>query len=234
MDSFRTEPQDWDAATDAYARIREPLTLPYGLDTLEAVRVGPGERLLDLAAGTGGVALAAARRGAEVVAVDSSSGMMNYLAARVGREGVGGVTARVMEGHSLDLPTDSFDAACSVFGVMFFPAYRAGLAELRRALKPGGRVGVTVWAHPSRMEHLAGVGAGDPVGRPGLRRVPAPRRVGADGNPRKFATGTGSRRVSGHRRRPGRPHVGGSVGPVVRRERRRQSGVPGPPRPRLP
>ena len=174
MDSFRIEPQGWDAATDAYARLREPLTLPYGLDTLEAIRVGPGERLLDLAAGTGGVALAAARRGAEVVAVDSSSGMMNYLATRVRREGVGGVTARVMEGQSLDQPTDSFDAACSVFGVMFFPAHRAGLAELHRVLKPGGRVGVTVWAHPSRMAHLAVWDRAIRAENPGFAGFPRP------------------------------------------------------------
>lgn len=152
---FKMGPGEWDAAADAYVRLREPLTLPYGLDTLEALRLGPGERLLDLAAGTGGVALAAARRGAEVVAVDWSPGMVGLLAARAGAEGVVGVSARVMDGQGLDLPTAHFDAACSVFGVMFFPDHRAGLSELLRVLKPGGRLGVAVWQSPSRMEHLA-------------------------------------------------------------------------------
>lgn len=152
---FRMGPKEWDAAAEDYARLREPLTLPYGLDTLAAVRVEPGERLLDLAAGTGAVALAAARRGAEVVAVDWSPGMVGFLAARARAEGVDGVSARVMDGQNLELPTASFDAAYSAFGVMFFPDHRAGLAELLRVLKPGGRAGVTVWASPSWMEHLA-------------------------------------------------------------------------------
>ncbi len=152
---FKMGPKEWDAAAEAYARLREPLTLPYGLDTLAALRVQPGERLLDLATGTGGVALAAARRGAEVVAVDFSPGMVGFLAARAKDQGIGGVSARVMDGQNLDLPPAHFDAACSVFGVMFFPDHRAGLTELRRVLKPGGRVAVAVWQSPSRMGHLA-------------------------------------------------------------------------------
>jgi SAM-dependent methyltransferase len=152
---FKMGPKEWDATAEAYARLREPLTLPYGLETLAALQVRPGERLLDLATGTGGVALAAARRGAEVVAVDWSPGMVGFLDARTKEEGVEGVSARVMDGQNLDLPTEHFDAACSVFGVMFFPDHRTGLAELRRVLKLGGRVGVAVWASPSRMGHLA-------------------------------------------------------------------------------
>lgn len=147
-------PKDSDEA-EAYARLREPLTLPYGLDTLTALRVEPGERLLDLAAGTGGVALASARRGVEVVAVDCSPGMMSFLATRAKEAGFKSVSAQVMDGQKLDLPTDHFDAACSVFGIMFFPDHVAGLAELRRVLKPGGRVGVAVWQNPLQMDHLA-------------------------------------------------------------------------------
>jgi hypothetical protein len=64
---FKMGPKEWDAAAEAYSRLREPLTIPYGLDTLAALRVQPGERLL---------ALAAARWGAEVVAVDWSPGMV--------------------------------------------------------------------------------------------------------------------------------------------------------------
>ncbi len=152
---FKMAPKDWDTAAETYARLREPLTLPYGLDTLAALSLMPGERLLDLATGTGGVALAAARRGVEVVAVDWSSGMVSYVDSRVKSEGVDGVTARVMDGQHLDLPANHFHAACSVFGLMFFPNHRAGLAELLRVLKPGGRVGIAVWQPPSQMKHLA-------------------------------------------------------------------------------
>jgi ubiquinone/menaquinone biosynthesis C-methylase UbiE len=154
-DDFKMGPKEWDIAAEGYARLREPLTLPYGLDTLTALRIEPGERLLDLATGTGGVALAAARMGTEVVAVDWSPGMVGFLVARSRAEGVDGISARVMDGQNLELPTAHFDAACSVFGIMYFPDHRAGLAELLRVLRPGGRVGVAVWQSPSRMEHLA-------------------------------------------------------------------------------
>lgn len=170
------QPKDWDVAAAAYARLREPLTLPYGMDTLVALQIKPGERLLDLATGTGGVAIAAASRGVEVVAVDWSAGMVAYLAARAKDEAVDGVTARVMDGQNLELPAAHFDAACSVFGIMFFPDHRAGFAELYRVLKPGGRVGVAVWQNPFRMEHLAiweRVAHAFEPGVPGLVRPPA-------------------------------------------------------------
>ncbi|WP_166831912.1 class I SAM-dependent methyltransferase [Thalassoroseus pseudoceratinae] len=147
--------EQWNAIAKGYARLREPLTLPYGLDTLAAIRIAPGERLLDVACGTGAVALAAARQGTEVLAVDWSPGMVDFLSARAFEERVENLTARVMDGQNLELPTSHFDAACSVFGIMFFPDYRAGLSELLRVLKPGGRVGLAVWGTPSRMEHLA-------------------------------------------------------------------------------
>ncbi len=108
---FKMGPKEWGVAAEAYAHLREPLTLPYGIDTLAALRVEPGERSLDLATGTGGVALAAARRGAEVVAVDWSPGMVNFLTARATGEGIEGISVRVIDGQNLDFPTAHFDAA---------------------------------------------------------------------------------------------------------------------------
>lgn len=154
-DKVQMSPEQSNAIAEGYARLREPLTLPYGLDTLTATRVAPGERFLDVACGTGAVALAAARQGVEVLAVDSSPGMVDFLSARAVEERLENLTARVMDGQNLELPTSHFDAACSVFGIMFFPDHRAGLNELLRVLKPGGRVGLAVWESPSRMEHLA-------------------------------------------------------------------------------
>ena len=91
-----------------------------------------------MAAGTGALSVAAARRGASVLAVDSSTGMMAYLAERATREGLADLDTRVMDGQKSDLPDASFDLACSAFGVMLFPDHRAGLAEMRRVLAPGG------------------------------------------------------------------------------------------------
>ena len=144
-----------DDAAAHYVRVAEPLTAPYGFDTLTALGVGPGVRLLDIAAGAGATALEAARRGAEVVAGDWSPGMVACLAERAAAEGLVRVSARVLDGQALDLPADSFDAACSVFGVMLFPDHHAGLTEMHRVLRPGGLAGVTVWADPARLGHMA-------------------------------------------------------------------------------
>ncbi len=104
-----------------------------------------------------------------------------------------------MDGQGLDLPTAHFDAACSVFGVMFFPDHRAGLAELRRVLKPGGRVGVAVWQSPSRMEHLA---VWERAARtlcpdaPGFPRPPAWVRMDSPEGLRREMEGAGFRDIS--------------------------------------
>ncbi len=113
-----------------------------------------GVRLLDVAAGTGALSVAAARRGASVLAVDSSTGMMAYLAERATREGLADLDTRVMDGQKSDLPDASFDLACSAFGVMLFPDHRAGLAEMRRVLAPGGSAAVVAWSHPDRIGHV--------------------------------------------------------------------------------
>jgi ubiquinone/menaquinone biosynthesis C-methylase UbiE len=100
-----------------------------------------------MATGTGALALAAARTGAQVLATDFSPGMVACVAAA----GLPNVEARVMDGQALDLPDARFDAAFSIFGVIMFPDWRKGLAEMRRVTKPGGYGAVV----------LAGAGCGD-------------------------------------------------------------------------
>jgi SAM-dependent methyltransferase len=70
--------------------------------------------------------------------------MVSRIAARARAEGLA-LDALVMDGQALDLPDGSFDAALSVFGIMLFPDHKAGLAELVRVLRPGGRAGLAVW-----------------------------------------------------------------------------------------
>ncbi len=144
----------WDATVARYATIGELVTTPYCLGALDGLNLRPGVRLLDVAAGTGALALAAARRGASVLAIDSSPGMMAYLAGRAANAGLANLDAQVMDGQKLDLPDACFDLACSVFGVMLFPDHRAGLAEIRRVLAPGGSIGLVVWGPPDRLAHL--------------------------------------------------------------------------------
>lgn len=142
----RTE--TWDDVAGWYQELAEPFTRQYALAALDfAGGASPGERVLDVAAGPGTFSLPAARAGARVLATDFSAGMVQRLDARLREEGldVAGSEARVMDGQALDLPDAGFDAAFSIFGVMLFPDYAAGLREMHRVVRPGGRVVVASW-----------------------------------------------------------------------------------------
>lgn len=146
--SFVHRPDTWDSMAADYEALAEPFTRQYAQRALElAGNVRPGERVLDVAAGTGALTLAAARAGARVLATDFAPGMVALLANRLRTGGFdrAGCEARVMDGQALDLPDGGFDVAFSIFGVMLFPDHRKGLAELARVLRPGGRAVVAVW-----------------------------------------------------------------------------------------
>jgi SAM-dependent methyltransferase len=111
---------------------------------VDSARVQPGERVLDVACGTGNAALAAAARGATVTGVDSAPRLVEVAAARADRAGVRGEWVR---GDAADLPfeDDAFDVAVSVFGVIFAAPAEQAVAELARVVRPGGRIAVTSW-----------------------------------------------------------------------------------------
>ena len=139
----------WDARAADYEALAEPFTRQYAEQALAlAGGVAPGERVLDVAAGTGALALLAARAGARVLGTDFSPGMAARLGQRFAAEGLDrpGCEARVMDGQALALPDAAFDSAFSIFGVMLFPDHRRGMAEMARVLRPGGRAVVATWA----------------------------------------------------------------------------------------
>ena len=120
------------------------LFMPAAEAIVEASGVRPGERVLDVAAGDGNVAVAAARRGATVTAVDLSSRQVESGRARTAAEGLD-VEWLVGDAEALDLPDASFDHVLSVFGVMYAPRPDVVAAELFRVVTPGGNVGVVAW-----------------------------------------------------------------------------------------
>ncbi|WP_439816591.1 class I SAM-dependent methyltransferase [Zavarzinia sp. CC-PAN008] len=138
----------WDASVADYASLAEPFTAQYAVQALALAGGGrPGQRILDVAAGTGALTMPAAQAGASVLAVDFSAGMVAHLDQRLRLAGLDalGCAARVMDGQALDLPDGGFDAAFSIFGVMMFPDFRKGLAEMARVLRPGGTACLAVW-----------------------------------------------------------------------------------------
>jgi SAM-dependent methyltransferase len=138
------KPQGWSGGAAGYESAFAPFTDLYVVDALQLLELKPADRFLDVCAGTGAMALPAARLGADVTAVDFAPGMVKLLRERMQS---GGHSARVeeMDGQALDLPDAYFDASASMFGLIFFPGLDAGMRELTRVTRPGGRVLVGAW-----------------------------------------------------------------------------------------
>jgi ubiquinone/menaquinone biosynthesis C-methylase UbiE len=144
----------WDAIAEGYDRYVAPQEVDLATEALRLVGLGSGERFLDVAAGTGGLSLPAARLGAQVLATDWSPAMIERFEARVREEGLTRAEGRVMDCHALDLANDSFDVTGSQFGVMLVPDQARALREMARVTKPGGRVLVIAYGFPAELEFL--------------------------------------------------------------------------------
>ncbi|MEX0791882.1 MAG: methyltransferase domain-containing protein [Pirellulaceae bacterium] len=140
-----TDPSFWDAMADDYEIKAHPFSLLFVESMLEEIPLEPGTRLLDVATGTGAAAILAAERGAEVVAIDFSEGMLERLRVKQ----LPGISALQMDGQALDLEDNSFDVTVSVFGVMLFEDWNKGLKEMARVTKQGGTTAVVTWSDPN-------------------------------------------------------------------------------------
>src|ERR1019366_3527872 len=120
----------------------------------EQARVGPGSRVLDVATGTGDLAIELARRvwpGGEVVGSDFAEGMLDRARAKVAAGDARRVRPRFEWADAMELPyaDDSFDAATVGFGARNFDDLGRGLAEMTRVVRPGGRVVVLEITNPT-------------------------------------------------------------------------------------
>jgi SAM-dependent methyltransferase len=179
-------PEAWTAGAQGYEQAFAPFTGLYADEALELTAVGPGEHVLDVAAGSGALSLRAARLGARVLATDFAPGMVDVLRQRFADEGLTDASAEVMDGQALAVESGRFDAAFSKFGVIFFPDIDAGLRELVRAVRSGGKVCVSTWRLESfRMSDLvaAAIGRALPdLPAPGAPSAPPWAHIGhADG-----------------------------------------------------
>ena len=121
----------------------------------QEAQVGPGSRVLDVATGTGDMAIELARRvapGGEVIGSDFAEGMLDRARAKAATAGDAGVRPRFEWADAMELPyTDgSFDAATVGFGARNFDDLGRGLAEMARVVRPGGRVVVLEITNPTR------------------------------------------------------------------------------------
>jgi SAM-dependent methyltransferase len=116
----------------------------------------PGQRLLDLACGTGAVAELAAARGADVVGVDIAPALIEQARQRAAERGLQ-IEYLVGDAEALGVDSASFDLVASTCGIMFAPDHEAVARELARVTKPGGRVALACWTPESGLAQLFGV-----------------------------------------------------------------------------
>jgi SAM-dependent methyltransferase len=144
------EQAGWERAAVPYAAFWDSLTRQAVEPLLDAVGAAPGARLLDVACGPGSLAAAAARRGAVAVGVDFSAAMV-----AAARNRFPSVEYRQGNAEALPFPDERFDAVAMNFGLLHLAQPEQALREARRVLRPGGRVGFTVWCRPEEAVGLA-------------------------------------------------------------------------------
>ena len=157
LDAYREESREtWRAMAPGWEARREWLVGVTGLVSdwiADRADPQPGETVLELAAGTGDLGFAIARRvGPEglVISSDFSPEMLD-VARRVGEaQGVTGVEHRVLDAERMELGDDSVDAVVCRFGYMLMAEPLAALRETRRVLRDGGRLAFAVWSTPER------------------------------------------------------------------------------------
>ncbi len=130
---------------DAYTLELLPLFEVFSRHALELVPTPAAARVLDVAAGPGTLTLLAAEAGRSVSAIDFSPAMVQNLKRRLNGAQLG-ADVRLGDGQALPWGDGEFDAAFSMFGLMFFPDRARGFSELHRVLKPGGAAVVSSWA----------------------------------------------------------------------------------------
>ena len=129
-------------ASGDYPSMVETFLLPLGPRLVEACGIGPGMRVLDVAAGTGNASIPAARAGADVTASDLTPELLE-----AGRRRAEGLDLDWVEADAEALPFDdaSFDVVISSIGAMFAPHHQDVANELVRVCRPGGTIGLLSW-----------------------------------------------------------------------------------------
>jgi SAM-dependent methyltransferase len=176
----------WEAGD--YAAVAEHIDVVPPRDLLNRIAIAPGQDVLDVATGTGNVALRAAAAGARVTGLDIAPAL--FRAARR-REAEYRVTVDWVEGDAEDLPFDdgSFDHVLSVFGVQFAPRHEVAASEMARVCRPGGTIGLVNWTPGGLIGELFSVLSGYLPAAPSYASPP-PRWGDADHVSGLFA-GTG-------------------------------------------
>lgn len=177
MTTTRSCPVDWTAVAPGWDRNRrhvETMKAELTKQLLDELQLVNGERVLELGAGTGELArelCAAVAPDGQVIASDAAPGMVELIGATLA--GVPQARVVLLDASAIELPSGSVDVVVFRMGLMLVDDPAGALAEIRRVLVDGGRLGVAVWAGPEHNPWLTSVGmaammhglvAGPPVG----------------------------------------------------------------------
>jgi SAM-dependent methyltransferase len=131
-------------ASGDYPSMVETFLTPLGPRLVEFAGIGAGQRVLDVAAGTGNASIPAAQAGADVVASDLTPELFEAGRARAAAAGVELEWVEA-DAHGLPFEDGGFDAVISSIGVMFAPFHQTAADELVRVCRPGGTIGLLSW-----------------------------------------------------------------------------------------
>jgi SAM-dependent methyltransferase len=143
------EAAGWSANAAGYDSLTGRITAHVADDLLDAARVGPGVRVLDVGCGPGHLCAAAAARGAIPTGIDLAGGMVAAARRRHPE-----LTFERADAEALEFADGAFGAVLAAFVVNHLPCPERAAAELRRVVAPGGRVAVAMWDQPERVAFL--------------------------------------------------------------------------------
>jgi ubiquinone/menaquinone biosynthesis C-methylase UbiE len=144
----RVQRYGWDRAAADYEPLWQAQLANAQTKLLQCVSLGPGERVLDVACGTGLVTFCAAKTvgpAGRVVGIDLSGRMIDAAQQRAQEKTILNTSFVRMDAERLDLSDASFDVALCALGLMYMPDPEQALREIHRVLRPGGRLGLAVW-----------------------------------------------------------------------------------------
>lgn len=149
----RIQRYGWDLAARDYESLWQKQLAAAQRNLMTSICLEPDESVLDAACGTGSIALDAARAvgsNGKVLGIDLSGQMVDAARKRGEKLHLRQASFARMDAEALDIPDASFDVALCALGLMYMPDPEKTVRELRRVLRPGGRLGLTVWGEQSR------------------------------------------------------------------------------------
>ena len=136
----------WDMVAEGYSEVTMKLFQGYADEAIGQVDLDAESHVLDIACGPGTLALTVAQKTRSVSAIDFSRAMVDILDSTISHQSIDNIETFCGDAQSLPYKENTFDAAFSMFGLMFFPDRNKGYSEIYRTLKPGGKTVISSWA----------------------------------------------------------------------------------------